>query len=38
MSELFPTVTTDEIDPDAVAEAARRDEEIKSDKPPHHED
>jgi hypothetical protein len=38
MSELFPTVTTDEIDPDAAAEAAKRDEEIKSDKPPHHED
>ena len=38
MSELFPTVTTDEIDPDAAAEAARREEEIKSDKPPHHED
>jgi hypothetical protein len=38
MSELFPTVTTDEIDPDAAAEAAKRDEEIQSDKPPHHED
>jgi hypothetical protein len=38
MSELFPTVTTDEIDPEAAAEAAKRDEEIKSDKPPHHED
>jgi len=38
MSELFPTVTTDEIDPDAAAEAAKRDEEILSDKPPHHED
>ncbi len=38
MSELFPTVTSDEIDPDAAAEAAKRDEEIKSDKPPHHED
>ena len=38
MSELFPKVTSDEIDPDAAAEAAKRDEEIKSDKPPHHED
>lgn len=38
MSELFPTVTSDEIDPDAAAEAAQREEEIKSDKPPHHED
>jgi len=38
MSELFPTVTMDEIDPEAAAEAAKRDDEIKSDKPPHHED
>ena len=38
MSDLFPTVTSDEIDPEAAAEPARRDEEIKSDKPPHHED
>lgn len=42
MSNIFPTVTTDEIDPEAAAEAAaeaaKRDEEIKSDKPPHHED
>jgi hypothetical protein len=38
MSNIFPIVTTDEIDPDAAAEAAKRDEEIKSDKPPHHED
>ena len=38
MSDLFPNVTSDEIDPDAVAEAAKREAEIKSDKPPHHED
>ena len=38
MSDLFPTVTTDEIDPEAAAEAAQRDREIHSDKPPHHED
>ena len=37
MSDLFPTVTTDEIDPEAAAEAAKRDEEIKLDKPPHHD-
>lgn len=38
MSELFPLVTSDEIDPDSEAEVAKRDEEIKSDKPPHHGD
>jgi len=38
MSDLFPSVTTDEIDPEAAAESAQRDKEIQSDKPPHHED
>jgi|APGre2960657505_1045072.scaffolds.fasta_scaffold42204_3 hypothetical protein len=37
MSELFPKVTSDEIDPQAGADSAIRDEEIASDKPPHHE-
>lgn len=37
MSDLFPTVTTDEVDPEAIIEEAKRDEEIQSDKPPHHE-
>ena len=37
MSDLFPKVTTDEIDPEAAAEAAQRDSEIQSDKPPHHD-
>ena len=38
MSDLFPNVTSDEIDPEAATEQSRREEEIKSDKPPHHED
>jgi len=38
MSDLFPNVTSDEIDPEAAAEQSRREEEIKLDKPPHHED
>lgn len=38
MSELFPSVTSDEIDPEAATEAAKRDAEITLDKPPHHED
>jgi len=38
VSDLFPNVTSDEIDPEAAAEQARREAEIKSDKPPHHED
>ena len=38
MSDLFPNVTSDEIDPEAAAEQARREAEIKSDKPPHYED
>jgi hypothetical protein len=37
MSDLFPIVTLDEIDPEAAAEQAKREEEMKSDKPPHHE-
>jgi len=38
MSNLFPEITSDEIDPDAAAEQIRREEEMKSDKPPHHQD
>ncbi len=38
MSNLFPEITSDEIDPDAAAEQMRREEEMKSDKPPHHQD
>jgi hypothetical protein len=38
MSDLFPQVTSDEIDPEAAAEQAKRDGEIISDKPPHHQD
>ena len=38
MSDLFPQVTSDEIDPEAAAEQAKRDAEIISDKPPHHQD
>ena len=34
MSDLFPNVTSDEIDPEAVADQLRREEEIKLDKPP----
>jgi len=34
MSDLFPQVTSDEIDPEAAAEQAKRDAEIISDKPP----
>lgn len=37
MSDLFPTVTSDEIDLDAAAEKIKRDEELESDRPPHHE-
>jgi hypothetical protein len=36
MSDLFPKVTSDEIDLDAASEQAKR-EELKSDRPPHHE-
>lgn len=38
MSDLFPKVTSDEIDPADAAEAAQRDLEIQLDKPPHHQD
>ena len=38
MSDLFPNVTSDEIDPEAAAEQLHREEEIKLDKPPHHQD
>lgn len=38
MSDLFPKVSSDEINPDASAEEARREEEIALDKPPHHGD
>ena len=37
MSDLFPKVTSDEIEPEAAAEQAKREEELKSDKPPHHD-
>ncbi len=37
MSELFPKSTSDEIDIDEAAEVDLREEEIKADKPPHHE-
>lgn len=37
MSDLFPIVTSDEIDLDAAAEKIKRDEELESDRPPHHE-
>ena len=37
MSEILPNVTSDEIDPEQALEDARREEEIKADKPPHHE-
>ena len=37
MSDLFPKVTSDEIDLDAAAEQAEREEEVKADRPPHHE-
>ncbi len=39
MSDLFPGSTEDERDPrEDQSEDRRREEEIKSDKPPHHED
>ena len=37
MSDLFPKVTSDEIDLEDAAEQAKREEELKSDRPPHHE-
>ena len=39
MSQLFPATTEDERDPrEDQNEENRREAEIKSDKPPHHED
>ena len=38
MSELFPKVTSDEIDHEQSIEDAKRDAEIVGDKPPHHDD
>ena len=38
MSEIWPKTTSDEQDPgDDQNEKALREEEIKSDKPPHHD-
>lgn len=38
MSELIPSKTQDEIDPAGDSGAdAKREEEIKADKPPHHD-
>lgn len=38
MSDLFPATTEDERDPrEDASEESRRDEQIKGDKPPHHE-
>lgn len=36
MSEILPSVTSDEIDHEQALEDARREVEIKADKPPHH--
>jgi len=36
MSEILPNVTSDEIDHEQAREDAKRDAEIKADKPPHH--
>jgi len=38
MSELFPNVTSDEVDHEHSIEDAKRDAEIAGDKPPHHDD
>ena len=38
MSEILPSVTSDEIDHEQALEDARREAEIKADTPPHHED
>jgi len=38
MSELFPNVTSDEVDHEQSIEDAKRDAEIAGDKPPHHDD
>ena len=38
MSEIWPKATSDERDPrDEAEEETRRQEEIKSEKPPHHD-
>ena len=36
MSNLWPEITSDEIDPDEVLEQEKRDEQIKREVPPHH--
>lgn len=38
MSELFPKVTSDEVDHEQSIEDVKRDAEIAGDKPPHHDD
>ena len=38
MSDLFPKVTSDEVDHEQSLEDANRDAEIAGDKPPHHDD
>lgn len=38
MSNFWPEVTSDEIDPDEALDRAKREAEIKSDVPPHHGD
>jgi hypothetical protein len=39
MSELFPNTTQDEIDPrEDQSDERRREDEIKGDKPPHHDE
>jgi hypothetical protein len=38
MSEILPSVTSDEINHEQALEDARREAEMKADKPPHHED
>lgn len=39
MSDLFPNTTDDERDPrEDVSEEKKRAEEIKGDKPPHHDE
>jgi len=38
MSEIFPFVTSDERDDESdLADKSKREEEIKADKPPHHD-
>lgn len=38
VSENFPFVTSDEIDDESdLADKSKREEEIKADKPPHHD-